>query len=108
MTRHAMFLLAAAMFTLQLSGTPATAQGQGQGNGIGLFAVNFCKPFVATCPSGIDRLGVCVSIVSVCNDALKTGNPNLLDQCCDACFAGAALCGIDGSICTVNFGCEPQ
>jgi len=107
MKRHAKFGLAAGALALLLGGMPVAAQTQAQGHGIGLFAVNFCKPFITTCPSGVPPLGVCVSIVTTCNDALKTGNANLLEQCCEACFEGAALCGIDGSICTENFGCVP-
>jgi hypothetical protein len=103
MKRSVKFVLAAAGLVFLLS-TPTAAQ---QGNGIGLFAVDFCKPFITTCPAGVPPLGICVSIVSTCNDALKTGNPHLFAHCCSQCSEGAELCGIDGAICTVNFGCVP-
>src|SRR5262245_49861562 len=64
MKRHVMYWLAASVCALLLSGTPVRAQTEAPGHGIGLFAVNFCKPFIATCPAGVPPLGICVSIVS--------------------------------------------
>ena len=109
MNRHVMIVLAAAVFALLLSGTPAAAQNQGQGVGQGPGGVDFCKPFVETCPAGIPPLGLCVAILNICNyNAFRTGNPNLLEVCCEKCFAGSELCGIDPvSTCAV-FGCVPE
>ena len=107
MKKLVMFCLAAGAFALLVGGTPVTAQTQANGKGVGLFAVNFCKPFIEMCPAGVPPLGVCVSIVTTCNNAVTSGNANLFDNCCEACFEGTELCGIDGSICTENFGCVP-
>jgi hypothetical protein len=85
---------------------PAGAQNPGQGQGPG--GVDFCKPFVETCPAGLPPLGVCVSILNICNyDAFRTGNPNLLELCCEKCFAGSELCGIDPTSTCAGFGCLP-
>jgi hypothetical protein len=96
MNRHVMVFLAAAAFALLLSATPATAQNQGNGIGQGPAGVAFCAPAKTPgfCPSGANVYGPCVSTFNVCTNVVKTGNPNLVSNCCEKCFAATDLCGI--------------
>jgi hypothetical protein len=108
MKKQVMFFLGAAAFGLLLCSMPASAQNQGNGKGQGPGVVNFCKPFVAQAScSNADALGSCVSTGNVCDNAAKTGSAQLFELCCGKCFAAAAACGVDPSICTAFFGCLP-
>ena len=106
--KHVMFVLAAAVLGLVLSGTPVAAQNQGNGKGQGPVAVDFCKPFVGSLAcSNADALGACVSTGNVCNNAFKNDSADLFALCCEKCFSAAAACSVDPSICFAFFGCTP-